>query len=154
MWKHRGSLIAAFAVLGTISGGCYQAHLLSPQPDPLVTFCHRTVNVMFWGLKSRDTQSTYCELQDRLTACERAGGADSLIRACKLAAQRPGESVCVQSNAIDQVRVRRNFGHVLATVLTLGIWSPVQLRWACSKVQEPDGVIGTPDPVRREVDAP
>jgi len=121
---------------------CYQAHLLTPQPDPLLPFCERTVSVTLWGNKSHDTQSTYCEAQDRLKACERAGS-DSLVKDCQLDVDRNRQrTVCEQSNGIDQVRVRRNFGQVLLTVLTLGFWSPVQLQWACSKVSESPGVIG------------
>jgi hypothetical protein len=137
-----GSLAAM--VIWMLLPGCYQVHLLSPDPIPLTPACQRTVNVLAWGLKSQDTKSSYCETQDRLKACERAGGSDAAVADCKskAAMNRETRSVCEQSNGIDQVRMSRNFGQSLLTVLTFGFWSPVQLKWYCSKPVESGDTIG------------
>lgn len=36
-----------------------------------------------------------------------------------------------------EVKVSTNFGYALATVLTLGIWSPMHIEWRCAKEQQP-----------------
>ena len=40
---------------------------------------------------------------------------------------------CV-SNSIDEVRVSTNYGYALITVVTLGIWVPMDVEWRCGKV--------------------
>ena len=45
---------------------------------------------------------------------------------------------CVD-NAIDEVRVRQTLPHVLATVLTLGIWMPLEVEWRCAKRTQSEG---------------
>ena len=106
--------------LQLMTGGCYRAHLLAPEPDPVVMACQRTVHTLAWGLITRDTRSTHCE----------GAVPDSVASACR------------QSNAIDQVRVSSNLGFALLTVVTLGFWSPVQLKWHCAKPVEGPGEIG------------
>ena len=49
---------------------------------------------------------------------------------------------CDNANALDQVRVNNNLGFTLITVLTLGIWAPVELEWRCAKRQQPKGDLG------------
>jgi hypothetical protein len=39
---------------------------------------------------------------------------------------------CV-SNTLDEVRVTTNMGYVLVSVLTLGIWVPLEVEWRCAK---------------------
>ena len=39
----------------------------------------------------------------------------------------------LQLKSLDEVRVTTNYGYALITVLTLGIWCPVQLEWKCPK---------------------
>jgi hypothetical protein len=43
------------------------------------------------------------------------------------------------SNALDEVRVRRTFPQALATVLTLGIWMPLEVQWKCAKPPQREG---------------
>jgi len=38
-----------------------------------------------------------------------------------------------ESDAIDEVRVRNNYGYALITVVTLGIWMPMDVAWKCRK---------------------
>lgn len=124
MTRPNGVLQIVLVVLQLAGTGCYRYHLLVPEPDPVVTSCRRTVHTLAWGLITRDTRTTHCE-----TAVP-----DTVASACR------------QSNAIDQVRVSSNFGFTLLTVVTLGFWSPVELRWHCAKPQEGPGEIGATDP--------
>lgn len=39
----------------------------------------------------------------------------------------------LQLKSIDEVRVTTNFGYALITVVTLGIWCPMQVEWKCPK---------------------
>ncbi|HET7462101.1 MAG TPA: hypothetical protein VFJ82_12670 [Longimicrobium sp.] len=48
---------------------------------------------------------------------------------------------CEDSNALDQVRVTRTLGTTLATVLTLGIWSPLRVEYKCAKRKQAPGSI-------------
>jgi hypothetical protein len=115
---------SALLILSLLNGGCYQYHLLPPEPDPVATACRRTVHALAWGLITHDTRSNHCEV----------------------AAEVPDTvaTICEQSDAIDQVRVSSNFGYALLTVVTLGFWSPVELRWQCAKVNEDIGEIEVP----------
>ena len=40
---------------------------------------------------------------------------------------------CSTSNAIDEITFSKNFGQSILTVITLGIVSPVQVKWKCHK---------------------
>ncbi len=113
-------LIIGACVLLLATSGCYRYHLLAPAPDPVAITCERTVHALAWGLITYDTSTTHCE------------------------GTEPGAvpSACRQSNAIDQVRVSSSFGFILATVLTAGFWSPIELKWHCAKPSEPPGEIG------------
>ena len=57
------------------------------------------------------------------------------------AVQRRTVAQC-DTNLIDEVRVRQNFGQALATVLTLGAWMPVRIEYRCAKVPSAEGEIG------------
>jgi hypothetical protein len=46
---------------------------------------------------------------------------------------------CSNSNALDEVQFQTNFGYSLITVATLGILSPVQVRWKCHKPCQREG---------------
>ena len=48
---------------------------------------------------------------------------------------------CEKSKALDEVRVSTNFGYALATVLSLGIWSPLDVEWRCAKPKPRRGSI-------------
>ncbi|HEX5726387.1 MAG TPA: hypothetical protein VFX98_13020 [Longimicrobiaceae bacterium] len=49
---------------------------------------------------------------------------------------------CDNANALDQVRVNNNLGFTLVTVLSLGLWAPVELEWRCAKRQQQTGDLG------------
>ena len=40
---------------------------------------------------------------------------------------------CNNSNAIDEVVYTKKFGHVVLSVVTLGILSPIEVKWKCHK---------------------
>ena len=42
---------------------------------------------------------------------------------------------------MSEVTVKTNFGYALITVVTLGIWCPVQLQWKCSKPCKKSGTL-------------
>lgn len=46
---------------------------------------------------------------------------------------------CV-SNALDEVHVTTNLGYAFATVLTLGIWAPIDVEWRCAEKASGDGI--------------
>ena len=41
-----------------------------------------------------------------------------------------------ESNSLDNVRVSNNFGFALVTVLSLGVWSPIQVNWRCAEAAD------------------
>ena len=41
-----------------------------------------------------------------------------------------------ESNALDEVRVSTNFGFALVTVLSLGIWQPIEVNWRCAEAAD------------------
>ena len=45
------------------------------------------------------------------------------------------------SNALDEVRITTNLGYAVVSVLTLGIWVPLEVQWRCAKEPSPNGVI-------------
>ena len=52
------------------------------------------------------------------------------------------EHVCAQDEALARVRTTSNFGYTLLTVITLGIWAPVQVEYACANPTPATGTIG------------
>jgi hypothetical protein len=52
------------------------------------------------------------------------------------------EHVCAQDEALARVRTTSNFGYTLLTVVTLGIWAPVQVEYTCANPTPAPGTIG------------
>jgi hypothetical protein len=50
--------------------------------------------------------------------------------------------VCTQDEALARVRTTSNFGYTLLTVVTLGLWAPVQVEYACANPTPATGTIG------------
>ncbi len=44
-------------------------------------------------------------------------------------------------NGVAEVTMKTNFGYALITVVTLGIWSPMQVEWKCSKPCKKSGIL-------------
>jgi hypothetical protein len=74
-----------------------------PQNMPGTEWKSKNLNSFLWGLIRQDLPITNCRL---------ANG------------QRLG---------IEEIRVGRNFPQVLATILTLGIWTPIRISWRCCR---------------------
>lgn len=51
-------------------------------------------------------------------------------------------AVCPETNAIDQLEVKANFGQTMLGLLTLGIVVPRRVTWRCSRPREGTGEIG------------
>ena len=82
-----------------------------PQNMPGTEWKSQNLNSFLWGLIRQDLPITNCRL---------ANG------------QRLG---------IEQVRVGRNVGQVLATLLTLGIWAPARVSWRCCRPPSQTGTL-------------
>ena len=70
----------------------------------------RRLNALFWGLVREDYIVDQCKLPD-------------------------GTRV-----GFDEVQIETNLGYTIATVLTLGIWVPIDVRYRCAK---PPGLSGS-----------
>ncbi len=46
-----------------------------------------------------------------------------------------------ESNALDEVRVNSNFGYLAVSVLSLGIYVPLEVEWRCAKEPPREGVL-------------
>jgi len=55
--------------------------------------------------------------------------------------QQDTRALDCKSNALDEVRVTTNLGYLLASVLTLGIWAPMDVEWRCAKPPVREGVL-------------
>ncbi len=45
------------------------------------------------------------------------------------------------SNALDEVHITTNYAYAFATVVTLGIWAPLDVEWRCAEKAADDGEI-------------
>jgi hypothetical protein len=72
---------------------------------------HATRHSFVWGLVRQDLPVDNCQL---------ANG------------QRLG---------IEEVKVETNFGYLLASTLTLGLWVPLDVSWRCAKPPVPTGTL-------------
>jgi hypothetical protein len=52
------------------------------------------------------------------------------------------ENVCAQDEALARVRSTSNFGYTLLTMVTLGIWAPLQVEYECVNMTPRPGTIG------------
>ncbi|MCG8607352.1 Bor family protein, partial [bacterium] len=46
-----------------------------------------------------------------------------------------------QRFGIEEVKVETNFGYMLISVVTLGIWVPLKVSWRCAKPPVPTGTL-------------
>jgi hypothetical protein len=44
-------------------------------------------------------------------------------------------------NGVAEVTMKTNLGYAIITVVTLGIWSPMQVEWKCSKPCKKTGIL-------------
>jgi hypothetical protein len=38
---------------------------------------------------------------------------------------------------IEEVKIEKNFGSIIASIITLGIWEPAKVSWRCAKPKQP-----------------
>jgi len=74
-----------------------------PQNMPGTEWKTRTLNSFLWGLIRQDLPIVNCRLSN---------------------GQRLG---------IEEIRIGRTKGQMLVTVLTLGLWAPLQISWRCCR---------------------
>jgi len=102
----------ALALILTTTQGCYHYRVSSANFDPSTGYQKKTVHSFFWGL-----------------AQKRTNGIDVVTDNCDK----------INVNKIDEVRVTTNLGYSLINVITLGIWSPMQVEWKCAKPAAREG---------------
>lgn len=51
---------------------------------------------------------------------------------------------------IEEIRVDRTAAQGLASILTLGLWTPVKIGWRCNKLRGPTGTLGETDDASEE----
>ena len=71
----------------------------------------KRINTFFWGALRQDVIITECRL----------GNGERLN--------------------IEEVKIEKNFGSIVATVVTLGLWEPAKVSWKCAKPKVPTGVL-------------
>ena len=69
----------------------------------------KRVNTFFWGAMRQDVIITKC---------------------------REGDESRLN---LEEIKIEKNFGSILATIVTLGLWEPVKISWKCAKPKVPTG---------------
>ena len=99
--------------------GCYTYHVyqvggtegLEQGNQPGTEWKHKTLHAFAWGALRQDLPVDNC----RLGSGQRLG--------------------------IEEVKVDTNLGYLLASVVTLGIWVPLEVSWRCAKPPVPTGTL-------------
>ena len=113
---------AAFIVALSIGvAGCSATHIFQADPenptirprgnDPWTGWEDKNRTMFFWGLVRQDLPVDNCHLGDNTPT------------------------------GIHEVRVKKNFGQILLTVLTLGIVDPVTYGWRCQRPPATGGIL-------------
>jgi hypothetical protein len=108
-------IIALLVGASFLTQGCYHYRIASAVQDPSTSYQKKTVNSYFWGLVQGKKEN----------------GIDVVTKNCD----------SININKIDEVVVSTNFGYALITVVTLGIWCPMEIKWKCAKPCEREGEI-------------
>jgi hypothetical protein len=104
-------MVIAMAVLIMAANGCSTIHAYQtggPQGreagnQPGTEWESQRSNIFFWGAIRQDVKITNCAL----------GNGERLN--------------------IEEFKFEKNFGCIVATIFTLGIWEPVKVSWRCAK---------------------
>lgn len=99
------------------STGCYTYHAYQTGGaggrelgnQPATEWKHKTLHALAWGAVRQDLPIDDCQLVD---------------------SQRVG---------IEEIKLETNFGYVLASTMTLGIWVPLEVSWRCARPLVPTG---------------
>ncbi|HLL30169.1 MAG TPA: hypothetical protein VK403_04155 [Allosphingosinicella sp.] len=117
-YKPISKSLLAFIVSGSLAG-CSTFHVYQvggpgdsqPQNVPDTEWIYVKRNSFLWGLVRQDLPVDNC----RDTAGNRKG--------------------------IEEIRVDRNAAQGIASILSLGLWTPVTIGWRCNKLQGQTGVV-------------
>lgn len=120
------SLLACF--LSALLAGCSTFHVYQtggmedrePQNMPDTEWMYVKRNSYLWGLVRQDLPIDNC----RTTGGRRKG--------------------------IEEIRVDRTAAQGLASILTLGLWTPVKIGWRCNKLRGKTGTLGETDDASEE----
>jgi hypothetical protein len=107
-------LVAVLVVTMTLVQGCYHYRVSSAKFDPSTNYQKKRVDALFWGVGQKRNNA----IDVVTTNCDN-----------------------LNINKIDEVKVTTNYGYALITVLTLGIWCPMQIEWKCAKPCDREGSI-------------
>jgi len=110
----------AATVLALSLTGCATYHVYQiggpgdsrPQNNPDTEWESKTRHALLWGAARQDLPVENCQL----TNGERLG--------------------------MEEVKVERNFGQVLASILSLGAWNPLTISWRCNGPPVQTGTLG------------
>ena len=111
--RPRLSIVALFVVCWVSTSSCYRYHVYQvggPRElgnQPATEWQGKTLHAFAWGAVRQDLPVDNCQLGN---------------------GQRTG---------IEEVQVDTNFGFVLASVVTLGLWVPLKVSWRCAKAPVP-----------------
>lgn len=119
--------VAPALILALALQSCYHYRVSSANFDPGTEYQRKTVHSYLWGaVQSRDN------------------GIDVVTANCD----------AVKINKLDEVRVTTNLGYALITVVSLGIWCPMQIEWKCAKPCSTIGEIGRSNPDNTKIPQP
>ncbi|MBK9256741.1 MAG: hypothetical protein IPM42_14740 [Saprospiraceae bacterium] len=107
-------LLATLLSTALGNGGCYSYRVASSKNDPTTIYNRKVVHSYLWGLAQKDKIGIHAVTHD----------CDDL-----------------DIYSLSEVKVKTNLLYSLATVLTLGIWCPMEVQWKCAKPCNPPGVI-------------
>lgn len=108
-------LFAALMIPLVGSQGCYHYYVIAEEAQTEDNaYSEKTLNTFLWGLVNSNKD-----------------GVDSNMATTG--------GFCPEDHGLYDVRITRNFGHILAASLTAGIWSPLKVEWRCAKKASEEG---------------
>ena len=110
----KGLVKISLIIILMVNQSCYHYRVSSANFDPSTNYNKKTVHSYLWG-----------KVQSR------TNGIDVVADNCD----------ALKINMLDEVRVTTSFPYALITVVTLGIWCPIQVEWKCAKPCPREGTI-------------
>ena len=113
-FSSKGLIKISLIIILMVNQSCYHYRVSSANFDPSTNYNKKTVHSYLWG-----------KVQSR------TNGIDVVADNCD----------ALKINMLDEVRVTTSFPYALITVITLGIWCPIQVEWKCAKPCPREGTI-------------
>jgi hypothetical protein len=104
-------MVSPLIVASVLFSSCY-TYKVSTQAQPGGEYSTITAHAFFWGLVQKPKDYIHTSVCDSLGV-----------------------------TGVSEVVVKTNLGYSLITVVTLGIWSPVKVKWKCSKPCKKTGTL-------------